>query len=50
MPIILFILALIFRQKASRSAKGALTVGIGFIGISAVLGAVFGVIGPVVQK
>ena len=50
MPIILFILALIFRQKVSRSAKGALTVGIGFIGISAVLGAVFGVVGPVVQK
>ena len=50
MPIVLFVLALIFRQKLNRSVKGALTVGIGFIGISAVLGAVFGVIGPVVQK
>lgn len=50
MPIILFILALIFRQKIDRSVKGALTVGIGFIGISAVLGAVFDIIGPIVQK
>jgi len=50
MPIILFVLALIFRQKVDRSIKGALTVGVGFIGIFAVLGAVFGVIGPIVQK
>jgi len=50
MPIILFVLALAFRQKISTSLKGALTVGIGFIGISAVLGAVFGVLGPVVTK
>jgi PTS system galactitol-specific IIC component len=50
MPIILFILALVFRQAISKSVKGALTVGVGFIGISAVLGAVFGVIGPIVSS
>jgi PTS system galactitol-specific IIC component len=49
MPIILFVLALIFRQKIGTSLRAALTVGVAFIGINAVLGAVFGVIGPVVQ-
>lgn len=50
MPIILFVLALVFRQPISKSAKGALTVGVGFIGIFAVLGAVFGVLGPIVNN
>lgn len=49
MPIILFILALIFRQSVGKSARAALVVGVAFIGISAVLGAVFGAIGPVVD-
>ncbi|MGC8721953.1 MAG: PTS galactitol transporter subunit IIC [Caldisericaceae bacterium] len=49
MPIILFVLALIFRQKIGTSLRAALTVGVAFIGINAVLGAVFGVVGPVVS-
>lgn len=50
MPIILFLLALVFRQKIGISLRSALTVGVAFIGISAVLGAVFGVVGPVVNN
>ncbi|MGB9779573.1 PTS galactitol transporter subunit IIC [Caldanaerobacter sp.] len=49
MPIILFVLALIFRQSVGKSARAALVVGVAFIGISAVLGAVFGAIGPTVD-
>ncbi|MGC8978684.1 PTS galactitol transporter subunit IIC [Caldisericum sp.] len=49
MPIILFVLALIFRQKIGISLRAALTVGVAFIGINAVLGTVFGVLGPVVN-
>ena len=50
MPIILFFFALIFGQSVSKSAKGALTVGVGFIGIDAVLGAVFAVLTPIVKS
>lgn len=49
MPIILFVLALIFRQSVGKSARAALVVGVAFIGINAVLGAVFGAIGPTVD-
>lgn len=49
MPIILFVLALIFRQPIGKSARAALIVGVAFIGINAVLGAVFGAIGPIVE-
>jgi len=49
MPIILFILALIFRQPVGRSARAALTVGGAFVAIFAILGAVFGIVGPIVQ-
>ena len=50
MPIILFVLALVFRQPVGKSARAALTVGVAFIGIFAVLGAVFGAIGPVIDS
>lgn len=50
MPIILFVLALVFRQPISKSARAALTVGVAFIGIFAVLGAVFGTITPVINN
>jgi PTS system galactitol-specific IIC component len=50
MPIILFILAIIFRQPVGKSARAALTVGAAFIAIFAILGAVFGLIGPIVQS
>lgn len=49
MPIILFILAIAFRQPIKKAARAAITVGIGFIGIFAVLGAILGVIGEVVK-
>ena len=50
MPIILFVLSLIFRQSVGKSARAALIVGVAFVGINAVLGAVFGAIIPVVNK
>ena len=49
MPIVLFILALIFGQKIGKSIRAAIIVGVGFVGIFAVLGAVFDVAGPVIQ-
>ena len=50
MPIILFILSIAFKQPISKALRCAITVGIAFIGIFAVLGAVFGVLGPAVQQ
>ncbi|MBE3519250.1 MAG: PTS galactitol transporter subunit IIC [Firmicutes bacterium] len=49
MPIILFVLSLIFRQSIGRSARAALIVGVAFVGINAVLGTVFTAIGPIVD-
>ena len=49
MPIILFILAIAFRQPLEKAARAAITVGIGFIGIFAVLGAILGVVADVVS-
>ncbi|MHA1665001.1 MAG: PTS transporter subunit IIC [Candidatus Njordarchaeales archaeon] len=49
MPIILFILAIAFRQPVSKAARAAITVGVGFIGIFAVLGATLGVVGSAVN-
>ncbi len=50
MPIVLFILAMIFRQPVGKSLRHALMVGIAFIGINAVLSAVLSVIGPAIQS
>jgi PTS system galactitol-specific IIC component len=49
MPIVLFILAMIFRQPVGKSLRHSIMVGIAFIGINAVLGAVLGTIGPAIQ-
>ncbi|HIE24301.1 MAG TPA: PTS galactitol transporter subunit IIC [Candidatus Korarchaeota archaeon] len=49
MPIILFILGVAFKQPIGKSLRSAVTVGVAFIGIFAVLGAVFGVLGPAVE-
>lgn len=49
MPVILFILALIFRQPVGKSARAAILVGIAFIGIFAVLGAVLSVVAEIVN-
>ena len=49
MPIVLFVMALLFGQKVGKSLRHALMVGVAFIGIFAVLNATLGVIGPAVQ-
>jgi PTS system galactitol-specific IIC component len=50
MPIVLFVLAIIFGQKVGKSLRSALMVGVAFIGIFAVLNATLGTIGPAVQS
>ncbi|MFN2111767.1 MAG: PTS transporter subunit IIC, partial [Anaerolineales bacterium] len=50
MPIVLFVLAIIFGQKMGKSLRSALMVGIAFIGIFAILNATLGIIGPAVQS
>jgi PTS system galactitol-specific IIC component len=49
MPIILFIMAVIFRVKFSKAIRGALTVGMGFIGINLVIGLLVGTLSPVTK-
>ena len=49
MPIVLFIMAILFGQKVGKSLRSALMVGVAFIGIFAVLTATLGTIGPAVQ-
>lgn len=48
MPVILFILSLIFRQPLGKSARSAILVGVAFVGIFAVLKACLLVIGDAV--
>jgi len=50
MPVILFILALIFRQPVGKSARAAILVGIAFVGIFAVLGAVLDVVSKIINS
>jgi PTS system galactitol-specific IIC component len=50
MPIVLFILALLFRQPVGKSLRHAVMVGVAFVGINAVLSAVLGTIGPAIQS
>lgn len=50
MPIVLFLLAMIFRQPVGKSLRHAIMVGVAFIGINAVLSAVIAIIGPAVQS
>jgi len=49
MPVILFILSIIFRQPVGKSARYAITVGVAFVGIFAVLGACLAVVGDAVK-
>jgi PTS system galactitol-specific IIC component len=49
MPIVIFILAIAFRQPIGRSLRHSIMIGVAFIGIFAVLGATLGIIGPAVQ-
>ncbi|MEZ0394519.1 MAG: PTS transporter subunit IIC [Desulfurococcaceae archaeon] len=50
MPVILFILAMVFRQPVGKSARAAILVGIAFVGIFAVLGAVLQVVSDIVKS
>jgi PTS system galactitol-specific IIC component len=49
MPVILFVLALIFRQPVGKSARAAVLVGIAFVGIFAVLGAVLDIVSKIIN-
>ncbi|MGQ2373826.1 PTS galactitol transporter subunit IIC [Companilactobacillus zhachilii] len=46
LPIVLFILALVFKVKPSKALRSALTVGIGFVGIFAIFGILTDNVGP----
>lgn len=49
MPIVMFLLAVIFGQKVGKSLRSALMIGVAFIGIFAILNATLGTIGTAVQ-
>jgi PTS system galactitol-specific IIC component len=49
LPIIIFILGLIFGDKPGRAFRAALTIGIGFIGINLVIGLLVNNLGPAAQ-
>lgn len=49
LPIVLFILGLVFRLKIGRALRSALTVGIGFVGIYAIFDVFTGSVGPAAQ-
>lgn len=50
LPIIIFILGLIFRLKPKEAFKSGLTIGIGFIGINLVIGMMVSNLGTATQK
>ncbi|MEM3573784.1 MAG: PTS transporter subunit IIC [Nitrososphaeria archaeon] len=50
LPIVIFILALIFRVKVSKAFRSALLIGIGFIGINLILGFFLDNLAPAAQK
>ncbi|MFP4371193.1 MAG: PTS galactitol transporter subunit IIC [Halanaerobium sp.] len=50
MPIILFIMAMIFRIKISKAIRSSLTVGMGFIGINLVLGLMVETLSPATES
>ncbi len=46
LPVVIFILALIFGAKPGKAIRSALMIGVGFIGIGVVLGILFDNLGP----
>ncbi|WP_197025058.1 PTS galactitol transporter subunit IIC [Paucisalibacillus sp. EB02] len=50
MPIIIFIMALIFRVKVGKALRAGLTVGIGFIGINLVIDLMVKTLGPAISS
>ncbi|ADQ14105.1 PTS galactitol transporter subunit IIC [Halanaerobium hydrogeniformans] len=49
MPIILFVMAMVFRIKISKAIRSSLTVGMGFIGINLVLGLMVETLSPATE-
>ncbi|AKN32532.1 PTS system galactitol-specific transporter subunit IIC [Clostridium carboxidivorans P7] len=49
MPIIFFILAIVFGVKIGKAFKAGMLVGIGFVGINLVIGLLLGSLGPAAQ-
>ncbi len=49
MPIMIFILCMIFLMPLGRSVRAALLIGIGFVGINLVIGLLVGALGPPAQ-
>ncbi|MBR3228392.1 MAG: hypothetical protein IKF68_07610 [Erysipelotrichaceae bacterium] len=49
MPIIIFIIGLVFRMKPVKAARAGLTVGVGFIGINLVTGLMGGYLSPIIE-
>ncbi|GER84336.1 PTS galactitol transporter subunit IIC [Thermogemmatispora aurantia] len=49
MPIIIFILCMIFRMPLGRSLRAAITIGVGFIAINLVIGLLVNTLGPAAQ-
>ena len=49
MPVILFIMGMIFRMKASDAIRAGITVGIGFKGISLAAGLISTTMSPLVE-
>lgn len=46
LPVVIFILALVFGAKPGKAIRAALMVGVGFVGINAILGILFSTLGP----
>ncbi|MDI6814073.1 MAG: PTS transporter subunit IIC [Desulfitobacteriaceae bacterium] len=49
MPVFILVLGLIFRQGFSRSFRAGITIGVGFIGVFAIIGIMSNVVGPAMK-
>lgn len=49
MPIIVFVLAMVFRMPLGRAARAAITIGAGFIAINLVIGLMVNTLGPATE-
>lgn len=49
LPIIIFILSMIFRMPIGKAVRASLTIGVGFIGINLVIGLLGNTLGPAAQ-
>jgi len=49
MPIIIFVLAMLFRAPLGKSIRAAISVGVGFTGLNLILGLLVGALSPATQ-